>query len=115
MTDQERETLLANGREAAAGNEIDPVPVVKIFVPDGNATWLLTEIDPENTDMAYGLADLGRGTPELGSISLRELAELRGCVGLPAERDRFFQATGPLSVYAAKAFAMGAITNLEGH
>lgn len=113
ITDQERQALLANGREAAAGKEIDPFPVVKIFVPDGNATWLLTELDPANPDMAYGLADLGNGEPELGAIMLSEVAKLRGCVGLPPERDRFFEAKGPISAYAEQAFAAGTINNLK--
>lgn len=41
-----REQLLANGRRTARGEEIDPPPVVKLFMLDGPHTWLLTEIDP---------------------------------------------------------------------
>lgn len=63
ITDEDRNKLLANGREAAAGADIDPFPVVKIFVPDGNATWLLSELNPADPDVAYGLADLGKGMP----------------------------------------------------
>ncbi len=43
-----REVLLANGARTAAGDDIDPVPVVKLFTPDAGATWLLTELDPDN-------------------------------------------------------------------
>jgi len=111
ITDEDRNKLLANGREAAAGADIDPFPVVKIFVPDGKATWLLSELNPADPDVAYGLADLGKGMPELGYVVLGEIAQLRGCVGLPAERDRFFRATAPLSVYASAAFAAGTIIN----
>ena len=111
ITDEERETLLKNGREAAKGGNLDPMPVVKIFIPDGNATWLLTELDPADPDVAFGLADLGSGAPELGGIVLSEVEQMRGAVGLPPERDRFFRATAPLSVYASAAFAAGSIIN----
>ena len=40
MLPAERERLLANGRASARGEEIDPLPVVKLFTPDANATWL---------------------------------------------------------------------------
>jgi hypothetical protein len=33
-----REQLLANGRDTARGEEIDPPPVVKLFMPDGPDT-----------------------------------------------------------------------------
>lgn len=111
ITDEERETLLKNGRAAAQGDDLDPMPVVKIFIPDGNATWLLTELNPSDPDVAFGLADLGKGAPELGGFVLSEIEQMRGCVGLPPERDRFFRATATLSVYANAAFAAGAIVN----
>ncbi len=75
--------LLINGRLNAAeriaqdGDTIDFFPVVKLFTPDASFTWLLTEIDPENQDVAFGLCDLGMGCPELGSVSLAEIAALR--------------------------------------
>ncbi len=76
VTDAEYEILIANG--LGAGNEEhDPLPVVKFFMPDGGATWLLSEIDPEYPDIAFGLCDLGMGFPELGSVSLSELLSVR--------------------------------------
>ena len=68
---------------------IDFKPAVKIFTPDGNATWLLTELDP-NGHLAFGLCDLGLGEPELGYVSLHELAAARGSLGIPLERDLYF-------------------------
>jgi hypothetical protein len=84
--------LLENGRQNATrfaddGNTIDFHPVVKLFTPDADCTWLLTEIDPDNPDIAFGLCDLGIGCPELGSVSLTEIFALRGKLGLPVERD----------------------------
>lgn len=73
-------------------------PVVKYFV--GNATWLISEIDPENYDHAFGLCDLGVGEPELGWVSLSELSNLlvRGFFGV--ERDLHFIADKSLRDYA---------------
>lgn len=106
-------TLAENGRrqESLKGtlDEIDFRPVVKLFSPDGAATWLLTEISPQDDDMAFGLCDLGLGFPELGSVRLSELAKVRGRLGLPIERDRSFKADRPISQYAAEARRLGRI------
>lgn len=113
LTPELRERLLANGRTQAAvrgtDREIDLEPVVKFFTPDAGATWLLTEIDPDDSDIAFGLCDLGVGYPELGSVSLTELADIRGALGLPVERDLWFTPAGTLGVYADAATAAGGI------
>jgi len=101
--------MLENGKRSAAGEDIDPMPLVKFFTPDAAATWLLTELDPEDPDIAFGLCDLGLGFPELGSVSLSELDSVRGRLNLPIERDRHFRATKTLSAYADDARAKGAI------
>lgn len=93
------EKLIANGGEAGE----DHKPVVKLFTPDAAATWLLSEIDPDNHSLAFGLCDLGVGFPELGWVSLEELGTVRGKLGLPVERDLHFKAVYPLSVYAELA------------
>lgn len=101
ITAQQRDQLLENGRNNH-GNR-DPYPVVKLFTPDANATWLLTEIVPDEPEIAFGLCDLGLGYPELGYVSLSELVSVRGPLGLPVERDLSFIASKPLSVYAEEA------------
>lgn len=107
FTKAQREQLLDNGRRQAAvkgtPEEIDFRPVVKLFNPVGAATWLLTEIDPDDETVAWGLCDLGMGFPEFGTVSLTELAEYRGRLGLGIERDRYFEAHGPISAYIAAA------------
>lgn len=110
FTSTQRQRLLANGRRSATGKDIDPHPVVKLFLPDGRATWLLTELDPTTPTRAFGLCDLGFGAPELGYVDLNELARLRGCQRLPVERDRHFVAGQPLSAYASAARAAGRVT-----
>lgn len=103
ITEEQRERLLANGRRTAAGEDHDPAPVVKLFTPDAGATWLLTEIDPDDPSRAFGLCDPGLGFPELGYVSLTELQQLRGPLGLTVERDLNFVAERPLSTYTREA------------
>ncbi len=103
ISDELRAQLLANGRQSCADESFDPPPVVKLFTPDAGATWLLTEIDPDDDDHAFGLCDLGFGFPELGYVSLTELAIVRGRLGLPVERDLHFKADKPISAYAREA------------
>jgi hypothetical protein len=106
--------LAANGRAnqdriEACEDTIEHYPVVKLFTPDGGATWLLSEIDPEDPDIAFGLCDLGLGYPELGSVRLSVLKAHRGRLGLPIERDLHFEANAPLSTYAECARIAGGI------
>lgn len=108
ITKKQQSKMLDQGRaNAERAGGIDFPPVVKLFTPDANATWLLTEIDPENPDLAFGLCDLGH--PELGWVSLSELASVRGAFGLPVERDYHFDGEYPISVYAKAARIAGTI------
>jgi DUF2958 family protein len=106
LTEGQRQKLLENGR-ANAGRErtTDYKPVVKLYCPWGLAVWLLTEIDPDDYSIAFGLCDLGMGFPELGSVSLTELASVEGPGGLRIERDLHFKPTKTLSAYAREARA----------
>jgi hypothetical protein len=112
FTKTQYETLIANCQAQIVRMDdqqpdIDFTPVVKLFTPDAQCTWLLTELGLD--DIAFGLADLGMGCPELGFISMREIRELRGPLGLPVERDLHFDADKPLSAYAAQAREHGRI------
>jgi hypothetical protein len=109
IADEQRFLLLANGRESLQNPDFDPAPVVKLFTPDAGATWLLTEVDPDDDDHAFGLCDLGLGMPELGWVSLQELSTVRGRLGLPIERDLHFCAEKRLTAYAREARLAGRI------
>ncbi|TMN24172.1 DUF2958 domain-containing protein [Pseudoxanthomonas sp. X-1] len=109
ITDEQRCLLLANGRESLQNPSFDPKPVVKLFTPDASATWLLSEIDPDDDDRAFGLCDLGLGRPELGWVSLQELAAVHGRLRLPIEVDVYFRPNKPLSIYARDAQTLGRI------
>jgi hypothetical protein len=68
ITKAQIDQLLANGlaQRAAIDRQdqaLDFKPVVKLFTPDAQCTWLLTEID-ESTDLAFGLYHLGIGCPD---------------------------------------------------
>lgn len=79
---------------------------VRAFV---GGSWLLTELDPDDHDLAFGLCDLGLGMPEIGWGSLDELVTARGQLGLPIERDSSFRAEKPSSAYAGEARLAGLV------
>jgi DUF2958 family protein len=124
------QTLRERTRDGSEYNDqpaLDFKPVVKLFTPDAQCTWLLTELDPderatlwrapiqdvsagprtqqdcEASGLTFGLCDLGLGCPELGDVSLAELSTVRGKLGLPVERDRHFEADKTISAYAEEA------------
>ena len=105
ITPEQREQLTANGADRGA----DHTPVLKLFNPCGAGAWLVIELDPEDASIAFGLADLGFGTPEVGSFSIQELESFRGPFGLGIERDLYFEGKFSLSVYAEAARAAGRI------
>jgi hypothetical protein len=115
ITDSLTQQLLANGRAQRAAidkgeDALDFKPVVKLFTPDAQCTWLLTELDPDG-GLAFDLCDLGMGCPELGYVSLAELSTVRGKLGLPVERDRHFLADKTISAYADEARSQGHIVS----
>ena len=112
-----RVALLVNGAHHLVAQrdglpDPDPVPLVKLFNPCGAATWLLSELD-EDGDTCFGLADLGFGSPEMGSFSLGEIASVRLPFGLTIERDLHFHSAHPMSLWARKSRELGAITYAE--
>lgn len=114
LTQDLRKRLLLNGElmaeaQRSGKGEPDFIPVVKLFNPCGAATWLLTELDPDDPDIAFGLCDLGFGCPELGSVRISELEAVHGPLGIGIERDRHFKAFKTLSDYADEAREAGQI------
>jgi hypothetical protein len=66
---------------------LDVMAPVKFFTPDSNWTWYASEFDGE--DIFFGLV-VGYEM-ELGYFSLSELERVRGPLGLPIERDRYYE------------------------
>lgn len=63
------------------------VAYVKFFTPDSSWTWYATEYD--GNDTFFGLVD--GHFKELGYFSLSEFESVRGPMGLPIERDLYWQ------------------------
>ncbi len=63
------------------------VAVVKFFTPDSSWTWYGVSWDGK--DIFFGLVD--GLEKELGYFSLSELKKVRGHLGLPVERDLYWQ------------------------
>jgi hypothetical protein len=86
---------------ATDGQGNEAVVVAKFFTPDANWTWFVTEGSPVDEDgmmdtdlpkvdwIFFGLVD-GLEV-ELGNFSLSELQEVRGRLGLPVERDLYWE------------------------
>lgn len=113
ITSAQRLQLITNAkatRDAEQRDEtVDHFPVVKLFTSAAGCTWLLTELRLDDADSAFGLCDLGQGCPELGYVSLREIASLRGTLGVSVERDLHFEADRTISAYAVLARERGRI------
>ena len=64
------------------------VAFVKLFTPDSNWTWYISEYSPTSGE-CFGLVD--GFERELGYFNLRELESIKGPLGLKIERDRYFE------------------------
>jgi hypothetical protein len=73
---------------------------LKIFDPCGSWTWYATEYEPES-GLCFGLVD--GHVPELGYFNLKELAEVKGLLGIGMERDQWWDST-PLSEVMEKCY-----------
>jgi hypothetical protein len=109
IRDQLRDNGRAQAKVKGTKGEKDFWPVVKLFNPTGAETWLLTELDPQDEDVAWGLCDLGNGFPEFGAVRISELESFRGPLGIGIERDLYFTAKAPISRYCEAARAAGCI------
>lgn len=101
--------MMENHRDMAKTGKEDHYPVVKLFCIASPATWLLSEVDPMDKELAFGLCDLGMGFPELGYVSLDEIESM----GILIERDKWFDPKHTMSVYAEAARMCQQITEDE--
>lgn len=106
----EDQIILLKHRGHIENCDQDHPPAVKLHLPWTGCVWLLSEIDPEDPDIAFGLCDLGLGFPELGNVSLSELQSITFMEDIGVEQDPQFTGDFPMSVYAAAARANQAIT-----
>lgn len=68
------------------GKGRDAVAYMRVFDPCSSAFWLISEWDPK-TKEAFGWCELFEGGGELGYISLDELANVDGRMGIGLEID----------------------------
>ena len=68
----------------------DQVVHVKLFDPSGRWTLYATEFDGKDTFFGYVLSPISPDCDEWGYSSLREIQSTRGTLGLPMERDLYF-------------------------
>lgn len=102
FTEEQYNLLIENGR--VANMDKDHAPVVMLTLPFSSCVWLLSELDPDNPDIAFGLCDLGMGFPELGSVSIREIQSVKHPVFKTTVcNNPLFKANYPMSAYAAAA------------
>lgn len=101
----EHERLLANGRKVQSDPDctLSLYPVVKLNNPQGLGTWLLTHLDPANSDIAHGIVDLGY--PDFGNVSLSELEAVIWPFDGRVERDPYWVSAKPIFAYMADAQA----------
>lgn len=84
--------LLKQFREVGSQEEIDdPMILTKFFSPTGTASWFAYEYDEENRLFYCWVSIFRDWNDELGPVSLDELQEYRGKLGLGIERDLFFK------------------------
>lgn len=85
LDDETRDKLppLYSGEEQG----LDALAQVKLFTPDVQWTWYASEFDGE--DLFFGL--VSGFEVELGNFSLKELKEVKGPMGLPIERDLYYE------------------------
>ena len=68
-------------------DDSDPMMIAKFFTPDAHWTWYAMEFDGEDLFFGYVVGPF----PELGYFRLSELEQVRGVLGLPVERDLWFE------------------------
>ena len=110
FTEDQYQQLIANGNDSNVDK--DHPPIAKLYMTNTRCFWLISEIDPEYPDIAFGLCDLGMGFPEIGSVSLSEIEEAQ-CDLWQLKRDLTFKGSHPLSVYAKAARWAGEIVTDE--
>jgi hypothetical protein len=113
LTKEIEKLLRKQSSETAETKRAKHKPFLKLFVPWGAATWLISELDEDGR--LYGLCDLGMGEPELGYVMLSELESIRGPAGLKIERDLHWTPQYTLSEYAQAARNAGRIVEHWGN
>ncbi|MCE7073712.1 DUF2958 domain-containing protein [Dyadobacter sp. CY327] len=105
IPDDLKAQMIRNHYDVTQEKAEDHPPVVMLSSLDDTMIWLLSEYDPFYDDIAFGLCDLGMGSPELGDVSITELESVKWPrSGIPfIVQDKDFVPSYPMSVYAEAA------------
>ena len=106
-----RVKMIDNALQVQEGIARDHAPEVKLFTQYGKGIWLLSELDEIN-NIAFGICDLGQGTPELSYVSIEHLESIKHArlkIRM-IETDPHFVSKYPMSVYLEAAKANKRIT-----
>lgn len=87
-------------------------PLLKLTIVEPRRAWLILNLCPKNSNLAYRLIDLGTGVPKTGYINLYALTSAYDTFGLALTRDPLFQPQGSLGDYALEALLCGQIVEL---
>jgi len=105
FTSKQYQKLIENG----TNYDRDHAPVVRLHILFTGCQWLISELNPQQPNIAFGLCDLGMDCPELGYVDLDEITAISN-VPFPVMRDEFFEGKYPMSVYADAARELSQIT-----
>lgn len=78
----------------------EQVPLVMLHLANKDAYWLFSCIVSGTEQMAYGIFEIGLGSPELGYFDLRDIDDLKFTSGVAIENDLEFKGEHSLIKYA---------------
>ncbi|HHT9121253.1 MAG TPA: DUF2958 domain-containing protein [Candidatus Wunengus sp. YC63] len=112
INNEVKQKLLENGKPE--NKDKDHPPVVYISILGTKCHWLLSELDPEMPNIAFGLCDLGMGFPEMGYVDLNEIAELSMSASiLPIISMKAANSQYPLTTYWRASLVQREVTTDE--
>lgn len=74
LTEEQIDRLIENSH--APELKLDKVPVVHLVAYNLNYRWILTELDEDDEDVAYGLIDMNDNNPHVGYVRISDITEL---------------------------------------
>lgn len=103
LSKNELNKLLDNGSTEKVTN--DHIPVVKLYLPIQRCIFLLTHVDTDQPNMAFGLFDFADGgSPMICNMDLNGLEKVKLFKIFRIRKDKKFQGLFPVSVYAKAAY-----------
>lgn len=97
--------LMENHWAAFYLEEYEHMPVIKLFSENVNCTWILSDINHENQNMAYGLVDSGDGFPRMEDVEISYLENIED-----VKMDESFNPLYTIYTYEEAAKMCGKIT-----